>query len=204
MAYHHGGLRQALVRQALAALRDAAWEDLSLRALSGAIGVSHTAAYRHFPDKQALLDAVAEEGFREFSSRLRAVEPARSAIRRIEAMAAAYIAFGQREPNLYRLMFGPGFLERVSVPGTDAAARDSFSVLLETVRSGQADGSLKAGNAFLLSQTIWALLHGITLFALDGELAAPDAAQVGAGGWRFLLEGIRAPRARRLRQPAPA
>lgn len=205
MAYHHGDLRQALVREALKALRTAPGEEISLRALAAAAGVSHTAAYRHFPDKRALLDAVAEEGFREFTRQLRAPRAKASPLRRLEAMAAAYLSFGQHEPQLYRLMFGPGFLDRVSAQATDAAAREAFSELLDAVQAAQADGSLKAGSAFLISQTIWALLHGITLFALDGELTPEGAGQVGTSGWRFLLDGLRTagkPQAQRERPRA--
>lgn len=183
MAYHHGDVRQALVQAALSSLATTPPEALSLRALSESVGVSHTAAYRHFPDKQALLNAVSEWGFGEFHGRLRAAGE-------LEAMVQAYVGFAIAQPNLYRLMFGPGFLERMSDESACAAAREAFSVLLTAVQAGQAAGTLVAGSAFLMSQTIWALLHGIALFALDGELAPESAAHVAREGWRLLRGGV--------------
>lgn len=192
MPYHHGDLRQALLHQALAALATQPASELSLRDFAAHIGVSHSAAYRHFPDKKALLDAVAEEGFRQFRDRLRSATSPR-AVKRLEAMFSLYLAFGLEQPNLYRLMFGPGFLERVSVPATDANAREAFATLLETVQAAQAAKALRPASAFLMSQTIWATLHGLTLFALDGELDPAGAQLAVNGAWKFLFDGLGLP-----------
>ena len=62
--YHHGNLREALLVQAMTTLREGGVEALSLRELARAVGVSHAAPRRHFPDRQALLDALAERGLR--------------------------------------------------------------------------------------------------------------------------------------------
>src|ERR1700744_5277860 len=72
--YHHGNLRQALLEQAMIALRDGGSDELSLRELARAVGVSHAAPRRHFPDRQALLDALAIEGFRRLGATLTEAE----------------------------------------------------------------------------------------------------------------------------------
>lgn len=190
--YHHGDLRQALVDGAFAALQSTAHEELSLRGISEAIGVSHTAAYRHFPDKHSLLNAVSERGFGQFRDALVAAKGKTGAAygRQMERMVEAYVEFARQGPNLYRLMFGPGFMERMSAQDTCVAAQESFAVLLDMVREGQEKKALATASPFLLSQTIWAMLHGIALFALDGEVEPAHAAEVARRSWHFLLKGI--------------
>lgn len=190
--YHHGDLAEALIEQALKVLREAPAEALSLRALSETIGVSHSAAYRHFPSKKALLDGVCERGFRRFRD---AVLEAKGqdglpVPEQLERMAGCYIRFALAQPNLYLLMFGPGFAERMCAPETGTSASESFAVLLSSVQRGLALGVLAPASAFLLSQTIWALLHGFALFALHGELSAEHAEESARRAWGFLYRGV--------------
>ena len=100
--YHHGNLHSALLDAAERTVRERGVQDLSLRELAREIGVSHGAPRRHFPDRQALLDALAESGFERLGAELRAAadragdefEP------RLEATAAAYIRFATADPAL--------------------------------------------------------------------------------------------------------
>src|SRR5258708_6555694 len=105
--YHHGNLRTALLAQAERTVRERGVQALSLRELAGEVGVSHAAPRRHFPDRQALLDALAEDGFERLGDELReAVERAGTAFdRRLHALAAAYITFATRHAALLELMF---------------------------------------------------------------------------------------------------
>lgn len=191
-AYHHGDLAQALVEQALEVLVVAPAEELSLRALSEAIGVSHSAAYRHFPSKKALLDGVCERGFARFRDALLEAKGAAGTdlSGQFERMTGCYIQFALAQPNLYLLMFGPGFAERMCAPATGTTASESFAVLLSSVQEGLAAGVFAPASAFLLSQTIWALLHGFALFALHGELSAEHAEESARRAWGFLYRGI--------------
>lgn len=193
-AYHHGALAPALVEQALRSLEATPHGELSLRALSESLGVSHTAAYRHFPDKDALLDAVAARGYSAIRDCLLAAKgkPNLSVPRQFDRMAEAYVAFAIAQPNLYRLMFGPGFQERLRSESTGIAAREAFAVLLDAIQKGQAAKVFAAASPFLLSQTVWSLLHGIALFALDGELGKEQAAHVARAAWQFLYQGVKA------------
>ena len=102
--YHHGNLREALLEQAERTLRERGVEALSLRELAREVGVSHGAPRRHFPDRQALLDALAEAGFERLGAELRAAadgagedfEP------RLRATAAAYVRFATARPGAAR------------------------------------------------------------------------------------------------------
>ena len=103
--YHHGDLRRALVEAALQLLAEGGTEALGLRELARRVGVSASAPYRHFRDKQALIQAVAAAGFEMF---LEAVEGAKAGVapeEQLGAMAEAYVHFALRYPRLYRLMF---------------------------------------------------------------------------------------------------
>src|SRR6516225_10440444 len=105
--YHHRHLRQALIRSALEILSEAGVAGLSLRAAARRARVSAMAPYRHFADKEALLAAVAEHGFRELAARLTAaaataVDPRAG----LAALGVAYVLFACDQPSLLKLMFG--------------------------------------------------------------------------------------------------
>src|SRR5688572_27179797 len=105
--YHHGDLRRALIDQALRTIDKEGVDGLTLRAVGDALGVSRTALYRHFSDKQALVAGVAREGFRTL--RLALVEAWERTGRGqagFQAMGEAYLQFAVTHPSHYRVMFG--------------------------------------------------------------------------------------------------
>jgi AcrR family transcriptional regulator len=159
--YHHGNLRSALLAQAEQTLRERGVEHLSLRDLARRVGVSHGAPRRHFADRQALLDAVAENGFGRLEDELReAVDGAGAEFEpRLRAAAAAYIRFATRDPALLELMFASKHREPA---GALAEAADrAFSVLLELIARGQADGVLESGDPGGVGLVLFATIHGI-------------------------------------------
>src|ERR1700686_1636043 len=143
--YHHGNLRTALLAQAERTVRERGVQDLSLRELARAVGVSHGAPRRHFPDRQALLDALAEAGFARLGAELRsAVDGAGDDFQaRLRATATAYIRFATRDAALLELMFGGKHGEQSGA--LNEAADRAFSVMLELIEQGQVDGALEPG-----------------------------------------------------------
>ena len=126
-SYHHGALRPALIAAARALCSTRAAPTRSgLREAARRVGVSPTATYRHFRDKEALLAALAVEGFREFGAALaasgRAPEP-------LSAMGAAYVDFALSRPGMFRLMFSPLLAARRDDAELQAAADDAFATL---------------------------------------------------------------------------
>src|SRR5271155_4752654 len=103
--YHHGNLRTALLAQAERTVRERGVQELSLRELARETGVSHGAPRRHFADRQALLDALAEEGFARLGKELRgALEHAGKGFQsRLLATASAYVRFATRDAALLEL-----------------------------------------------------------------------------------------------------
>src|SRR5687767_7673944 len=105
--YHHGGLRRALVEETERTIEVDGIEHLTLRAAGEKLGVSRTALYRHFSDKQALLAAVGREGFRMLRVALTAAWEDHGRGRAgFEAMGLAYVQFAVAHPAHYRVMFG--------------------------------------------------------------------------------------------------
>lgn len=180
-AYHHGDLRNALIDAGLTALEAQDASELSLRALARELGVSANAVYRHFADKEALLSALAAEGFRRFAREQREAraqldtDPA--------ATGLGYIRFAQRHPALFRLMFGR-FTRACDNAELQEAALAAFGQLLEDSRAsgpaGQAQPNPGAIDEATMLRAIarWSLVHGLSHLMLEGQLSffGPGAA----------------------------
>src|SRR5271154_5377596 len=129
--YHHGDLERALIAAARGLLEKEGIEALSLRAVARAVGVSPAAPYHHFADKDALLAAVAAQGFRELTAAMkkrmtRETEPTK----RFLGTGAGYVAFAAANPALFRLMFGGSgqrFSDHAGLATAGLAAYDVLS-----------------------------------------------------------------------------
>lgn len=170
-AYHHGNLRQALVDQAVRTIRETGVEALTLRDVGQQLRVSRTALYRHFADKQALLAAVAGQGFRAFRQALAdAWEPSRHDREGFVAMGRAYVRFARENPSYYRVMFG-GFVDKVACdPGLAEEAGSAFGVLVGAVAELQQRRQVRGDDAQALALYVWASTHGLALLVVDGQL----------------------------------
>ncbi|WP_225766920.1 TetR/AcrR family transcriptional regulator [Inquilinus sp. Marseille-Q2685] len=158
--YHHGDLRRALVTAAREILEEAGPESLSLRDVARRVGVSHNAPYRHFPTRQALLAAVAADGFAILSARLAKI-PAGSGM---AAGFRGYLGFAREQPGLYRLMFDGG-LRKSADPALWTVGERAYDGLRQAVLS-LAPGADRAAVV-----AAWAQLHGLALLIISGQLA---------------------------------
>jgi AcrR family transcriptional regulator len=174
--YHHGDLRQALVRSALEILSEAGIAGLSLRAAARRARVSAMAPYRHFADKEALLAAVAEYGFRELTTRLTtAAATAADPRTGLAALGVAYVLFACDQPSLFKLMFGPMIEKKTAHPALDEAGNTCFNVLRRAVEAAKfSDGDFDASD---VSLACWSLVHGVSALIVDGRLAEYDSGQ---------------------------
>jgi AcrR family transcriptional regulator len=166
--YHHGDLRAACLRAARELLEEDGSAALSLRAVARRAGVSATAPYRHFADRDALVSAVAAEGYGELGAKLNEAHPEPSTTEDLAAVAVAYVRFALDHPALFRVMFvepcDPGSAERVA-----ATAAISGYV------SGIVERAFPGAEPEALSTAVWALVHGLAFLHLDGKLDASDA-----------------------------
>jgi AcrR family transcriptional regulator len=171
--YHHGQLRSTLLAVAERSLREHGADQLSLRELAREVGVSHAAPRRHFPDRQALLDALAEMGFERMGARLRAVcaQAGTDFGPRLRATMAAYVRFATEDSALLELMFTskhrPG-AERVA-----AAAGSAFTLMDELITQGQAAGELAAGDPERVGIVLFATMQGIATL-INGDMIRPE------------------------------
>lgn len=190
-AYHHGNLRSALLERAERTLRERGVEALSLRELARDAGVSHGAPRRHFPDRGALLDALAASGFARLGRELeRAVGAAgRDAEARLRALASAYVAFATRDAALLELMFATK--HRDGAEDVLAEADRSLAIALAVVASAQLAGELVAGDAQQITQFFFATVHGLATMANGGMLGDDDVDAVVADAIGRLLAGLR-------------
>ena len=160
--YHHADLRPALLAAARRMLAESGPEALSLREVARKTGVSHNAPYRHFADREALLAAVAAEGFAALAERTRAAGAAAAPGKRLGAMGAAYVRFALEEPNLFRLMFG-GAVRGREHPDLAAAGARAYAVLT---------GEVGVGKESPRAVAAWATVHGLAHLLLEGQIAA--------------------------------
>lgn len=170
--YHHGRLRATLLAEAERALAEDGIEALSLRELARRAGVSHAAPRRHFADRQALLDALAEAGFTRLADDVDSAAGAASGgyQARLRAAAAAYVGFATRDAALMELMFtvknAPGSA------GPKEAAERLFAVIGGLIGQGQQAGLLPPGDPYRLQLLFGATLQGIAALVSSGRIPA--------------------------------
>jgi AcrR family transcriptional regulator len=166
--YHHGNLRNALLEQAERTVRERGVDALSLRELAREAGVSHGAPRRHFPDRQALLDALVETGFARLGAELRAAADGAGDdfMSRLQATAAAYVRFATDDAAMLELMFAGK--RREPSGALHAAADRAFSVMLELIRQGQTEGALEPGEPERIGLMLFATLQGTAALVTGG------------------------------------
>jgi AcrR family transcriptional regulator len=189
--YHHGNLRAELLGEAERTVREEGVEKLSLRELARALGVSHGAPRRHFPDRQALLDALAEAGFVRLGRELRAALDAAGPefAQRLAATATAYTHFATADAALLELMFA-GKHRQADGPLHDAAER-TFSVMLELIAQGQAEGALEPGEVERAGLFLFATLQGLASLINGGMIPGDGLDELVAAATAHFLRGAR-------------
>lgn len=173
--YHHGNLRRALVEATIQLVDSRGTDGFTLRAAAKLAGVSDGAPYHHFADKEALLAAVAEEGFLLLHDEMRrsAERTPQDARNQSWAMGVAYVLFAARYPARFRLMFGPlgqGGQGGKRHPDLARAATKAAGLVKQSLaRALVGDGPEAPTEAWLGA---WALVHGLSVLAVDGHLGA--------------------------------
>jgi AcrR family transcriptional regulator len=175
-AYHHGALAEAMIEQALEAVRAQGAENVSLRAIAHALGVSPSAAYNHFADKEALLRVVEFRALNNLNERMTQALAAHpgdddDAVRsRFASLGRAYLSFALDEPQLFRLAFGPLCASDHRNPGESPP----YAKLVASLDELQARGLLKPDVREGLDLTLWGATHGVASLIVEG-LLPPEA-----------------------------
>lgn len=181
-AYHHGNLRRALLDAALEILGGEGAGALSLREAARRAGVSHAAPFRHFADKQDLVAAVAEEGFRAMTAEMRAATPPglENPVARLQALGVRYVTFAAAHPAHFRVMFGPEVADRRAHSALRAAADEAFELLVGALADCQRAGMVRAGEPSELAMAAWATVHGLASLVVSGQISGEGSAPRGS------------------------
>jgi len=169
--YHHGDLRAALLAEGLRLLAERNAEDLSLREVARGVGVSATSVYRHFPDKDALMAALAEEGLAQLAQAQKdASKRAGGGNAGFAATGRAYVRFALANPALFRLIFASpvrGDLEE--------ECEAEAMTLLRTNAAAEIGVELEDPAARINALHAWSLVHGLAMLMLDRQIPVDDA-----------------------------
>ncbi|NOG69860.1 TetR/AcrR family transcriptional regulator [Roseicella sp. DB1501] len=175
--YHHGSLREALLEAARQLVAERGPQGFTLTEAARRAGVSASAPYRHFRDREEVLAELARRGFGRFAERLRqAGAGARDATEALYRMGRAYLAFAREEPGYYTAMFTfqplgqslgqPSGQPLGQPPGTEE--QDSGGAFEELTRVVAALLPAGASNPRLVSLQVWALSHGVAMLDRAG------------------------------------
>ena len=171
-SYHHGDLRNSLLSIGTEMLNSKGVSGISLREIARTIGVGHNAPYRHFRNKQQLLEAIAENGFRKLKAwNMRVeLEYASNPEAQLFESAMHIITMAAEQPNLFQLMFG-GFMR----PGDcsenlQKAADEAMQSLVRIIQTGQKKQVFIQGDPLKLSLSAMSMIQGLALMVSSGKL----------------------------------
>lgn len=179
--YHHGDLRHTIIKEALAWIERENIASLSLRKIARTIGVSHNAPYRHFPDKESLLVAIAEIGFIQLHHALQQAlidSPANDAQKRLEKIGVAYIKYAVNNQAYYRVMFSDGLRDSQKYPKLEQVSEEAFKVLFNVIEAGQKAKIFNSEDSLQLARVCWSLVHGVSMLAIDNQLTISDFTKI--------------------------
>jgi len=185
--YHHGDLYNALVANARALAEEAGPNGITVRALASRAGVSHTAAYHHFANKNEILRAVAIEAFGDVSSRMRAAGDAPDVTSALTGAAIAYLTFALERPAAFRFMWARELCLTTGEPDALEAAQRGLAEDIDEILAAHRD-EVVGNDDRLATLSVWTTVHGFTTIAVDTpafkgappeQLAGMTAALVG-------------------------
>ena len=170
-SYHHGNLRQALLDAAVEAIRESGPENLSLRAIARRVGVSQTAPYRHFADKNDLLAELARQGFDDITAFLSQQTESRAGpAERLQQAATAYLRYAIHNPEKYRLIFGNHVARRTDYKDLVASGRRCSALFQDLISSGVRSGDFINSDPVILFNHCLSSIHGFAFLCIDGTL----------------------------------
>lgn len=191
----HTALPEDTARRILRCARDLLLAEgaaaLSMRKVASAAGISATAIYRHYEDREALIFAVAEEGFRLFALDLYASLEGADPWDRLTRAGAGYLRFAMNHPEYYRVIFMSD--TRVLARFNEETVRcfgPTRLFLVDRVRECQDAGLLRAGDPNGLALTIWAHCHGLVSLWLDSHLRSLSEAKAFAAFFRESIDSV--------------
>ena len=169
--YHHGNLKEEFLSIAFEFITSNDVDKLTLKVLSDATGTSRSAIYRHFANKDALIETMIEKGFENFDETISPIllNTSNSLIDRFYLATQYYIQFAKNNPNLYRLLFGKKYAHiRETILSIKDEDCSGFGALKIAIEQGQEQGILKKEDSYIQAIVTWSSLHGLSMLIIDG------------------------------------
>ncbi len=185
--YHHGALRDAIIKRTLEHLKSQSMEAISLRKIAKDLGVSHNAPYMHFKDKEALWTAISVEGFKLLARDIMTATADQPDWRkRLVSGCVAYVEFSHLQREYFLVMFRPksGPQDSTAI----ASNLETLSILTDELRRGMEDGHIRPTDPDTLASTFWAILHGAAMIRIQS--GAPPALFRDSTGTAKLIESL--------------
>jgi AcrR family transcriptional regulator len=180
--YHHGNLREELVRSGKQMLERVGLADLSLRGIAAEVGVSQVAPKHHFGNKEGLLAAIAASGFRDLTEfRFSRLRPQMNAEQRLRSLLSTYVVFATEHPALFHLMFAPHFKTPELHAELNDAASQSYHIVARAAGEyfaeleGGAAGTPSADDA---ARIAWTCMHGVATLLIENRINPLGAPRV--------------------------
>ncbi len=165
-------LRSKILKSAADIISKGGIRKLTMRSLGDQVGVSRTASYRHFQNKDALLMAIAEEGFSNLTLRYREINNNKSldSLSKIQSIGLAYVEFAVRNPGAFRLMFGQEIIQYQRSEKLCLVTRDTFIEYLKAVKALQEENDMSTEDYSILANNFWTIVHGLAVLLIDGQI----------------------------------
>jgi len=158
-------MRLQIIDAAVGLFLSEGYANVSMRKIAKQIDYSPTAIYNYFANKEEILIHILRHGYSIFLTSLKegvAKSDSQDAVERLKASLHAYIEFGLKHPDYYRLIFIENLHQLQKVMTKEDDRIRGFVLLTEMVAEAMSTGALKKNDAQLVSQSLWASLHGIT------------------------------------------
>lgn len=171
--YHHGDLENALIQAGVEILSKEGIDGLSLRNVAKRAGVSHSAPYAHFKDRQSLIAAISTEGFKQLYAELDAAILAHTddPQQQLVEGAWAYVQFAMNHMDTFKIMFSGVLEKEKEYPAFVEISRKTFARVIDVIRACQEAGILRPAPAEVMAVSVWGQVHGVISLALEGQIS---------------------------------
>jgi AcrR family transcriptional regulator len=171
--YHHGDLENALIQAGVEILSKEGIDGLSLRNVAKRAGVSHSAPYAHFKDRQSLIAAISTEGFKQLYAELDAAILAHADDPQQQLVEGAwvYVQFAMDHTDTFKIMFSGVLEKEKEYPAFVEVSRKTFERVIDVIRACQEAGILRPAPAEVMAVSVWGQVHGVISLALEGQIS---------------------------------
>jgi len=177
-SYHHGNLKEEMLKQAVDIIHHEGIETLTLSVLSKRLGTSRSAIYRHFSSKDELMQNVLMYGFEMFETEISEVFKQKDIeiITRLHTMGKIYVSFAMEHPNLYRILFGEKFqdMRAEACPIEDEEKSAGFHALVGLLKEAQEKEIFIVQDPMLQAHVVHSMMHGLVSLYIDGHIHIKD------------------------------